>query len=63
MRIPDPSDGRAKIVLLMERGWAVDRAAREIGGQVEAEWARSLGEERVHQLRQTLSDLSDQLGG
>lgn len=62
-RVPDPNDGRAKIVRLTERGWAVDRAAREIGGQVESEWARSLGEERVHQLRQTLVDLSDQLGG
>ena len=62
-RVSDPSDGRAKIVRLTERGWAVDRAAREIGGQVETEWARSLGEERVHQLRQILSNLSYQLGG
>ena len=56
-RLPDPNDGRAKIVRLTERGWNLDNAAREILSQIEQEWAEQLGDERMTQLKQTLKDL------
>jgi DNA-binding MarR family transcriptional regulator len=57
-RVPDPKDGRAKIVHLTERGWALDSAAREIMRQTETEWAEKLGEERLAELKQTLKALN-----
>jgi DNA-binding MarR family transcriptional regulator len=56
-RLPDPNDGRAKLVHLTERGWNLDNAAREILSQIEQEWAKQLGDERMTQLKQTLNDL------
>lgn len=56
-RVPDPADGRARIIRLTERGKSVERTAREIIQDVEAEWSRHLGERRMRQLHQTLSDL------
>ena len=56
--IPDSRDGRAKIVRLTERGWALDTAAREIMGQTEAEWAKKLGEARFAELKRTLKELN-----
>jgi DNA-binding MarR family transcriptional regulator len=55
--LPDPNDGRAKIVRLTDRGWNLDNAAREILSQIEQEWAEQLGDERMTQLKQTLNDL------
>ena len=56
-RLPDPNDGRAKIVRLTERGWDLDKAARESLSQIEQEWAEQVGDERMAQLKQTLKDL------
>jgi DNA-binding MarR family transcriptional regulator len=56
-RLPDPNDGRAKIVRLTDRGWNLDNAAREILSQIEQEWAEQLGDERMTQMKQTLNDL------
>ena len=56
-RLPDPEDGRAKIVRLTERGWELDNAAREILSEIEQEWAEQVGDERMAQLKQTLKDL------
>ena len=56
-RLPDPDDGRAKIVCLTEKGWSLNTAAREILGQIELGWAEQLGDERMDQLKQTLKDL------
>jgi len=56
-RVPDARDGRAKVVRLTERGRALDQAAREILGQLEAEWAAGLGGDRMAQLKQTLTDV------
>lgn len=53
-RVPDPSDGRAKIIRLTERG----REARAIGwgliGGIENEWAERFGTERIEALRDAL---------
>lgn len=57
-KVPDASDGRAKIVSLTERGWSLDKAAREILRKTEAEWAEKLGKERMAELKQILNDLT-----
>lgn len=61
-RLPDPTDGRAQIVRRTERGWQVNRVARQVVAQVQNEWAEALGEERMAQLRELLGDLIRFLG-
>lgn len=61
-RVPDPADRRAKIIRLTKRGNDVERAAQEILRDIEADWGRQLGEERLQQLRDTLRDLVEILG-
>lgn len=58
-RVPDRRDGRAKVVRLTERGVALDSAARDILAEVEAEWARRIGSERMGELKRTLVELID----
>ena len=40
-RLPDPSDGRAKLVRLTERGWLAYRLAGRSVTELEATWAGS----------------------
>jgi DNA-binding MarR family transcriptional regulator len=56
-RVPDPSDGRARLVRIAERGWRTIPVAAGIVADVEAEWADHLGEQRMGQLREILADL------
>ena len=56
-RRPDPSDRRAALIVLTERGWEQVRAALGIIAAIENEWTRSLGEERMEQLRELLGEL------
>lgn len=51
----DPSDGRAKLVCLTDRGLAVQQAALEMSRQLERELAGALGEAEFRHLR-TLMD-------
>jgi DNA-binding MarR family transcriptional regulator len=57
-RVPDPSDGRAKIIRLTERG----REAQLIGfgliDDIERDWAKQIGPERVAALRDALEAIS-----
>jgi DNA-binding MarR family transcriptional regulator len=53
-RVPDPRDGRAKIIRLTERGWDGQRTAQRIFTEIERRWAKQLGRERVASLRDTL---------
>lgn len=62
-RAADPRDGRARALRRTERGWAVERSARESIRALEAEWAAALGEERLAQCRAFLADLADLLEG
>ena len=59
-RRPDPSDGRAKLVCLTERGWDAMREGRRQIGQIEAEWAATMG---VHRFNSLASDLQLLLDG
>jgi DNA-binding MarR family transcriptional regulator len=56
-RVPDPADGRAKLIRLTARGREVARLARATLEQLEAEWARQLGGERMAHLHGLLEEL------
>jgi DNA-binding MarR family transcriptional regulator len=57
-RTPDPTDRRAKVVRLTERGRAGDHAAREQLLAIEDEWSRRLGHDRYREFRATLAELA-----
>jgi DNA-binding MarR family transcriptional regulator len=57
-RRSDPTDRRATLICLTERGWAQIRAALGIIAAVEEEWASELGRNRIEHLRETLMQLS-----
>ncbi len=56
-RRPDPSDRRAALISLTDRGWDQVRAALSIIATIEEEWASGLGEPRMQQLRELLDEL------
>jgi DNA-binding MarR family transcriptional regulator len=56
-RIPDPSDGRAKLVVPTERGLAAERAARNAIAQVHAAWTQLLGDSEMQHLESSLRRL------
>jgi DNA-binding MarR family transcriptional regulator len=58
-RVPDPSDARARLVQIAERGRAAVEVARQTEAKVEAEWTAHLGEEATTQLRHALARLRD----
>ena len=58
-RRPDPTDRRASLILLTERGWEQVRAALRIIAGIEDEWAQWLGTGRMEELRKMLTDLDD----
>lgn len=54
VRTPDPADGRAKLVLPTDRGLRVVRAAQALVPDVERRVTRTIGEDRLRQLRTDL---------
>ena len=58
-RRPDPRDGRARLVVVAERGAAAIRASQNVVARVEARWAAHLGEVRTAQLREALTALRE----
>ena len=58
-RVPDPSDGRAKLVRPTASGQATYPLAVEAIAEVEARWAERIGEPKLHRLRALLEELSD----
>jgi len=57
VRVPDPTDGRARLVRLTPRLQRVAEVADAEVARVVAEWADHVGEDRLHQLHETLRDL------
>jgi DNA-binding MarR family transcriptional regulator len=51
-RVPDPEDGRAKIIRLTPRGLEACLTGRRIFAQIEREWAEEFGEELLARLRE-----------
>jgi DNA-binding MarR family transcriptional regulator len=60
-RIPDPEDGRAKLVCLTERGARAQQAGREIVAQIERDWSQLLGRRDFDALRGLLQRLHETL--
>jgi DNA-binding MarR family transcriptional regulator len=56
-RVPDPRDGRAKLVRATDRGREVYAIAREMMSEVEARLAERLGEAKLRRLRALLAEL------
>ena len=57
-RVADPTDGRAKIIRLTERGLEGRRVADEIIASIEHECVQGLGEERMRQFEALMKDVS-----
>jgi DNA-binding MarR family transcriptional regulator len=59
MRVADPEDGRAKLVVPTRRGREALILGRQIFTEIEREWAEALGVERVAELRETLEEIHE----
>jgi DNA-binding MarR family transcriptional regulator len=60
-RIPDQSDGRAKLVRATGRGRELYVIAREVVAEIEADWSQRLGTAKMRQLRELLEELNARL--
>lgn len=58
-RVPDPSDGRARLVRMTARAEAALPIARTEEARIEAEWEAHLGVDRMVQLRGALTALRE----
>jgi len=58
-RVPDPTDGRARLVQLTGRSRSAVPIATGVVKQVEAEWTEHLGAKRMAQLRRALIQLRE----
>jgi DNA-binding MarR family transcriptional regulator len=57
-RVPDPQDGRAKIIKLTERGMDAVIKGRRIFAGIEREWAEQIGPELVACLREAATQIA-----
>lgn len=62
-RGPDPTDGRAKLVVFSERGWAAVATALDALDEIEQELSERLGARPIAALRRTLTKVLDEPGG
>jgi DNA-binding MarR family transcriptional regulator len=53
----DPTDGRARIVRLTERGWNLTQVISDMSFATEREWAQVIGKTRYDEFRSTLCEL------
>jgi DNA-binding MarR family transcriptional regulator len=56
-RVPDPSDGRARLVTITESGRELVALSVPVVRRTERAWTRHLGRERSRQLREALVEL------
>ena len=62
-RVADPSDGRAKIIRLTERGRAAQALGVGLIDELEQEWGERFGAERVAALREALEAITGERVG
>jgi len=60
-RVPDPTDGRAKLVVFAEEGPAVLLRGMALLAGIDAELTEALGEERMKRLRRSLQRVIEAL--
>ncbi len=58
-RVPDPADGRARLIQLSSRGREAAQRAMEVVIRVEGEWTAHLGPELTERLREALVRLRE----
>ena len=58
-RTPDPTDNRARLVCIAEKGAAAIEVASTVVAEVEAEWNTHVGARQMAQLRRTLMKLRE----
>jgi len=58
-RVPDPTDARARLIRVAERGAKAVPLAAAVVADVEAEWTAHLGRQRMNQLRHHLASLRE----
>ena len=58
-RVPDPADGRARLIQLSSRGREAAQRAMEVVIGVEGEWTAHLGPELTERLREALVRLRE----
>ena len=59
--VPDPTDGRAKIIRFTERGWQLRQDADEVLAGIEQECVQVLGEEKMRQFEALMKEVSSVL--
>jgi DNA-binding MarR family transcriptional regulator len=57
-RTPHPSDARARLVVLTDKGWSCTRAAEDAAAEAIEPWIEMLGERRLLTLRDELARLA-----
>ena len=57
-RVPDPADGRAKLIRLTERGQAAYELGYEIFAGIQQSWADRYGSERVRDALEVLGEIA-----
>ena len=57
-RVPDPADGRAKIITFTERGREAALTGRRLFAEIEEEWAERFGEERIADMRACAEEIT-----
>jgi DNA-binding MarR family transcriptional regulator len=58
-RVPDPTDARARLVVIAERGQEVIEIARVAEAEIEAEWVDHLGAPAAQRLRAALERIRE----
>lgn len=58
-RTPDPTDGRARLVRLTDRGHEVYALAGRLVSDLEMAWAQAIGQAQMRELKRLLADLWD----
>ncbi|WP_244242409.1 MarR family winged helix-turn-helix transcriptional regulator [Nocardioides seonyuensis] len=58
-RVPDPTDARARLIRIAQRGKQAQACAREMEQQVEGELTAHLGQRRMRELRRSLESLRE----
>jgi len=56
-RIPDPDDGRAKLICLTQKGKEAQEFGYDTFAAIEDRWAERFGEERIAGLREILEEI------
>jgi DNA-binding MarR family transcriptional regulator len=62
-RVPDPADGRAKIIKLTARGLEVWKLGYAVMDEIRGRWAERYGKERVDEMVDLLMQIVDDAAG